>query len=323
MCLKKLFSNSCFQSALFILLWSVSGLANSLQAWAAPAGLGGTPKSLEEVSSQAAKISGKIPDELKEIAIVEEGHIGKKVSISDLAFKDEDGNDIRLSKYFESGKPVLFTPVYYGCPMLCGMLLKGVLESIQELEASNKNSGWFVGGNFEIVTFSIDPKETPELARQKKASFIGALGRPEAAQGWHFLTGTEDQIRKLTSEIGFGYRWDPKEKQYAHSAAVIALTPNGEISRYLHGIKFQNKDLKLALLEASKGKIGTIVEQILLFCYRYDPQTRKYSVYLTKLMQVGCGATVLIFGGYLGLFWRRQRRVEESEFHPASQRKGA
>ena len=161
---------------------------------------------------------------------------------------------------------------------------------------------------FEIVSVSINPRETPALATRKKESYLKAYGRPQAASGWHFLTGDEAQIQKLAAEVGFGYRYDSQEKQYAHSAALFVLTPEGKISRYLYGIEFPVKDFRLALLEATRGKIGTVVDRILLFCYRYDPYTRSYSVYLAKLMQAGCGATILIFGSYLFVFWRRQRK---------------
>jgi protein SCO1/2 len=180
-------------------------------------------------------------------------------------------------------------------------MLNGLVKSLKTLD-------WTPGPNFEIVTISVNPKETFELAGQKKDSYIRAYGRPEAASAWHFLTGEESQSRKIASEVGFGYRYDPDEKQYAHSAVLFVLTPEGKVSRYLYGIEYQNKDLKLALLEASNGKIGNVIERFLLFCYRYDPHLRQYSVYLTRLMQTACGLTILVFGGYLGLFWRRQRK---------------
>jgi protein SCO1/2 len=173
---------------------------------------------------------------------------------------------------------------------------------------SLKTFEWTPGQKFEIVTLSINPNEKSELAAKKKVAYLESYGRKEATSGWHFLTGDEVQIRKLAEQVGFGYRYEPKDNQYAHSAAIFALTPDGKISRYLYGIEFKNTDLRLTLLEASNGKIGTIVDRILLFCYRYDPQTRKYSIYLTKVMQTGCGLTLLVFGGYLSLFWRRERK---------------
>ena len=245
----------------------------------------------------------EIPSELKDAGITE--HLGSQIPISDYTLKDESGRVVQLSDYFKTGHPVLLTFVYYGCPNLCNFLLNGLVTSLRRLE-------WTPGEKIEIITISIDPRETSDLAKKKKEAYLTSYGRPQAASGWHFLTGEDSQLKKLTREVGFGYRYDEKEKQYAHSAAVFALTPNGRISRYLYGIDFSMKDLRLSLLEASNGKIGTVVDRLLLFCYRYDPQTKKYSVYLTKLMQAGGGGTVIVFGGYLMVFWRRQRKGADS-----------
>jgi protein SCO1/2 len=243
--------------------------------------------------------SQEVPPELRDVGVTE--HLGSQVSLSEISLRDETGKTVLLSDYFHKGHPVLLSLVYYECPNLCNFLLNGLVTSLKGLD-------WTPGDKFEIVTVSINPKESSQLASSKKLAYLKAYGRPEAAAGWHFLTGDEVQVRKLASQVGFGYKYDEKEKQYAHSAVLFALTPEGKISRYLYGIEFQNKDLRLALLEASSGKIGTVVDRILLFCYRYDPQTRKYSIYLTKLMQWACGGTMLIFGGYLVCFWRRQRK---------------
>lgn len=243
----------------------------------------------------------KIPSELRDIGVSE--RLGAQVSISDASFKDEEGQPVKLADYFHKGRPVLLALVYYECPNLCNFMLNGLVKSLKTLD-------WTPGGNFDIVAISINPKETPELAKAKKASYIKAYGRPESAPAWHFLTGEESQSRKIAWDVGFGFRYDPNEKQYAHSAVLFVLTPEGKVSRYLYGIEYQNKDLKLALLEASNGKIGTVIERFLLFCYQYDPHLRQYSVYLTRLMQAGCGLTLVFFGGYLGLFWLRQRKKE-------------
>jgi len=240
-----------------------------------------------------------IPDELKGIGITE--HLGDQVFLDDYTFKDETGKDVKLAEYFHPGRPVLLTLVYYACPNLCNFLLNGLVKSLKTLD-------WTPGQKFEIVTLSINPKEKPPLAEKKKAAYLESYGRKGAGAGWHFLTGDEGQVRKLADQVGFGYRYEPQDDQYAHSAAMFVLTPEGKISRYLYGIEFKNTDLRLSFLEASNGKIGTIMDRILLFCYRYDPQTRKYSIYLTKVMQAGCGLTLLIFGGYLALFWRRERK---------------
>ncbi len=228
-------------------------------------------------------------------------HLGGQISPEDYLFTDENGRLVRLSDFFGKGKPVLLTLVYYQCPNLCNFMLNGLVSSL-------KNLDWSVGEKFEIVSVSIDPTETAELARRKKEAYLRAYGRSSASQGWHFLTGSEEQVKKLAATVGFGYKYVPEEKQYAHSAVIPVLTSQGVISRYLYGIEFLKSDLRFALLEASNGKIGTVVDRLLLFCYRYDPKTRKYSVYLNSLMQLSCGLTVLVFGGYLAVFWRRQRK---------------
>jgi protein SCO1 len=243
--------------------------------------------------------AAQIPDQLKDVGVVEK--LGSPIQLKEFNFKDEQGNSVPLERYFQRGVPVLLTLIYYECPNLCNFMLNGLVQSL-------KDFSWTPGEEFEIVTISINPNETPELARAKKESYFKIYQRPKAAQGWHFLTGSEDQIKKLADQVGFRYRYEPTEKQYAHGAVVPVLTPEGKISRYLYGIEYAHQDLRLALLEASQGKIGTVVDRILLFCYRYDPLTRKYSVYLTKLMQIGCGATALVMGAYLFTFWRRQRK---------------
>jgi protein SCO1/2 len=223
-----------------------------------------------------------------------------------LKFRDESNQEVQLSRYFNHGKPVIVVFAYYECPSLCTLVLNGLVDSLKKLE-------WVPGKQFEVVTVSINPKDKPELAKLKKEAYLGEYGIPEAAAGWHFLTGEEAQIKQFTDAVGFAYKWDAEEKQYAHGAAIYALTPDGRISRYLYGIEFRPRDMKLALLEASNGKIGTVIERLLLFCYRYDPKTRKYSVYLTKVMQTGSAGTILIFGGYLALFWRKQRHLGLAE----------
>ena len=243
--------------------------------------------------------SAEIPKPLQEVGILDKN--GSQVAIRELTFRDETGSEVRLEKYFQSKRPVILTLVYYECPNLCNFLLNGLVDSMKPLE-------WTPGKRFDIVSVSINPKETPALATSKKASYLKSYGRPEAAEGWHFLTGSEDQIRRLADQVGFQYKYDEKEKQYAHAAGLFVLTPEGRLSRTLYGIAWQVKDLRLALLEASNGKIGTVIDRILLFCYRYNPDTRKYSMALMRVMQAGGAITVLMMVSMFMIFWRKQRR---------------
>lgn len=248
---------------------------------------------------QLPSLAAAVPDELRGIGVTE--HRGAQVSIEDLHFTDETGRNVPLARYFHSSRPVLLTLVYYECPNLCNLLLNGLVETLQHFQ-------WVPGKQFEIVAVSINPREGPPLASRKKQAYLRAYGRPETSAGWHFLTGSEDQIRSLAGEVGFRYRWDGQ--QYAHQTVSYVLTPEGRISRYLYGIDFRPTDLKMALLEASNGRIGTVIDRLLLFCYRYDPKTRKYSVYLTRLMQAGGVLTVFLLGSYLAVFWIRERRLD-------------
>lgn len=247
------------------------------------------------------------PEELKGVGIQE--HLGARVSLDELTFRDETGQSVKLSRYFKSQKPVVLNLVYYSCPSLCSYVLNGFLESL-------KGAQWTAGEQFEIVTVSIDPREGPELAASKKKSFLESYGRPGAEEGWHFLTGDESQIKRLASEVGFGYRYVENQDEYAHSAAIFILTPDGRISRYLYGITFPQRDFRLALLEASNGKIGTVADRIMMFCFRYDSEQRGYSLYVFRLAQVGTAGGMVFVGGYMLVFWRRQSRRKAKEKGP-------
>lgn len=258
----------------------------------------GTVTVFFSMTSGSSAWAQEVPKELQEVGIEEK--LGVQVDIAQLHFQDETGREVPLATYFQSGRPVLLTLVYYECANLCNFLLNGLTDTLKKFP-------WTPGHEFEIVTVSINPKEKPPLGASKKASYVESYGRLGAAQGWHFLTGQEPDILKLADQVGFKYRYDPRDQQYAHSAAIFILTPEGKVSRYLYGIEYALKDLKMSLLEASSGKIGTVIDRFLLFCYRYDEKTRKYSLYLTKVMQAGSAGTMVIFGGYLAIFWRRQR----------------
>lgn len=244
----------------------------------------------------------EIPRELQPAKIEE--RLGNSIQLS-TRFKNEKGEEVTLARYFNQGRPVVLNLIYYECPTLCSFVLNGFLESLKRFK-------WTPGREFEIVTVSIDPRENADLAMAKKEAYFEEYEarnkRPGAKKGWHFLTGEESQIKKLANDVGFGYVYDKETKQYGHSAALMILTPDGKVSRYLHGISYPVRDMRLALLEASNGKIGTIADRILMFCYRYDPNARGYSLYAWRLMRAGGAGTVVIMGGYLFVFWRRQRK---------------
>ncbi len=252
-------------------------------------------------SAHAEDFPTQLPDALKEIAITE--HLSQQIDINAFNFKDEEGKPFVFSQLFKAGLPVLFAFHYNRCNNICDYLLKGMIKGLKELD-------WSPGKQFTLATLSIDPTDTPEQTQARKAALLAEYSRDEAKEGWHFLTGEATETKKLALQLGYGYKYDPEEEQYGHSAVIFVLTPEGKISRYLYGIEFRTQDLRMSLLEASKGKIGTVVDRFLLFCFRYDPFARKYSVYLSRLMQLGCGVTFLLFGGYLGYYWLIQKREE-------------
>jgi len=214
----------------------------------------------------------------------------------DLLFRDEHGKTIALGQYFQ-GKPVILTLVYYNCPMLCTQVLNGLDRSLEQIPMT-------IGKDFNVVTVSIDPTEQPSLAEAKQAVYLGMYNRPAAAQGWHFLTGDEPQIHQLAQAVGFRYAYDPDSKQYAHASAIMLLTPEGKLSRYFYGVTYPARDMRLALVDASGGKIGSPVDQVLLFCYHYDPHTGKYGLLISRVIQLSGLATILIGGILLILLFR-------------------
>lgn len=236
-----------------------------------------------------------IPPELEGIGVDEK--LGSSVNL-DAVFRDEQGKEVKLQQFFDAKHPVILTLVYYGCPNLCGFLLNGFVDSLKKFL-------WSPGKEFKIVTVSIDPSEKAELAAQKKEALLNMYQREGAKEGWHFLTGEESDIKKLSNEVGFKYRYDDQEKQYAHAAVIFILTPDGKISRYLYGIEFNPRDLKLSLLEATQGKIGTVVDKLLMFCFHYDPKGRKYALMATNLMKVGGAITIM---GLFVFLWVQLRK---------------
>jgi protein SCO1/2 len=213
-----------------------------------------------------------------------------------LTFRDETGKTVTLGDYFGK-KPMILNLVYYQCPMLCGEVLTGLESALRVLKFD-------VGKEFDVLTVSFDPKETPEMASAKKAEYLKRYGRSGAADGWHFLTGPASSIDALTKAAGFQYQYDPKSGQFAHATAIMVLTPEGKIAQYYYGVEYAPKDLRLGLIQASENKIGTVVDQVLLYCYHYDPDTGKYGAIISRVLQLAAGATVLILGTFLIVMFR-------------------
>ena len=225
-----------------------------------------------------------------------------------LTFRDESGTTVQLGDYF-GRKPMILNLVYYQCPMLCGEVLSGLESALRVLKFD-------AGKEFDVLTISFDPKETPEMAAAKKAEYLKRYGRPGAAAGWHFLTGPAASIDALTKAAGFQYQYDPKSGQFAHATAIMVLTPEGKIAQYYYGVEFAPKDLRLGLIQASQNKIGTLVDQVLLYCYHYDPDTGKYGAIISRVLQLAAGATVLILGTFLVVMFR----LGSSSDHPGAGR---
>jgi len=243
------------------------------------------------------------PTILQRIGITQ--NLGAQVPL-DLAFKDEAGRDVHLGDYFKD-RPVILTLVYYRCPSLCTMVLNDMVRSIRTMDLT-------AGKDFQIVTVSFDPNETPDLAAAKKKQYMASYHHPGAENGWHFLTGKQPEISRLTESVGFHYAWDEGSKTYAHASGIMILTPSGKISRYFYGIDYAPSDLKLSLIAASSRKIGSPTEKILLYCFCYDPKTGRYGLMVWRMVQVGCAITILALGGFIGLsLWR--------EHHPVSRRR--
>src|SRR5579863_157687 len=231
----------------------------------------------------------------------------------DLTFVDDTGHTVKLGDYFGK-KPLILNLVYYNCTMLCGEALAG-------LSAALKMVKFDVGDQFDVITVSFNPRETPQLAAQKKAEYLKRYGRPGAAAGWHFLTGPDDSINALTKAVGFQYQYDASRDQYAHATAIMVLTPQGRISKYFYGVDFPPKDLRMGLVEASQNKIGNAVDQVLLYCYHYDPATGKYGAVVSNMLKLGGAATILFVGGMLLVLLRLERIAPHSGWDrtPSSQ----
>jgi protein SCO1/2 len=238
--------------------------------------------------------AGEKPAILREIGI--DQRLNEPVPL-DLAFRDEQGRTVRLGEYF-GDRPVVLALVYYECPMLCTQVLNGLVKALRVVSLD-------AGRDFDVVAVSFDPDEGPELARAKKTTYVEQYGRAGTAPGWHFLTGERDSIARLTKAIGFRYTYDPRRDEFAHGAAITVLTPAGVISKYFYGIEYAPRDVRLGIVEASANRVGSITDQILLFCYHYDASTGRYSFTVLTIVRIAGMLTVAAFGVFL---WRERKR---------------
>jgi protein SCO1/2 len=247
-------------------------------------------------AASAATPSSDRPAALRDVGIDQK--IGARLPLA-ARFRDEDGDVVRLGDFF-GDKPVLLVPAYYECPMLCTLVLNGVTSALRALSFD-------VGDDFTVVTFSFDPRETPALARAKRDAHLREYRRPGAEAGWHFLTGDEADIRRLTEAIGFRYAFDPAVGEYAHASGIVVATPDGTVARYFFGVEYAPRDLRLALVEASERRLGSVVDQLLLFCFRYDPHAGRYSGVAMGAVRAGGAVTLVALLSFLAVSVRRER----------------
>lgn len=246
--------------------------------------------------STTAQINNQKPRQLDDVKVEEQ--LGDQIPLN-LSFANAEGDSIKLKELFTDGKPVLLNPVYYECPQLCSMIKEAIFKGVKDLK-------WSPGNEYNIVTFSFDHTEQPDLAAKTKKRFLNRLDRQGAENGWHFLTGDKENIQKLTQAIGFNMK-RLENGQYAHGAAIVFLSPNGVITRYLYGLKYDEFDLRNALYDAADGDVGSAAEQVLLYCYQYDADSNSYVPVAWRFMQVGGFASALILGIFLGFMWLRHR----------------
>ena len=248
------------------------------------------------LATGTARAQPRLPPVLREVGF--DQRLNEQVPL-ELEFRDEAGRAVRLADYFD-GKPVVLVLAYYRCPMLCTQVLNGLVKAMLDMRLS-------AGRDFNVLTVSFDPRERPELAAAKKHTYLERYGRPGAEQGWHFLTGDEAPIRRLTEAVGFRYTYDPRHDVFAHASGIMVLTPGGKISRYFYDVKYSPRDLRLGLVEASEGRIGSPVDKVLLYCFHYDPREGKYGVVIMNFVRAGGVLTVLALAAFAGILWRRER----------------
>lgn len=253
---------------------------------------------IQSALPSAAQRMEPAPKDIKDVTVIE--NLSGQIPLN-VAMKDERGNTVTLNQYFKDGKPVIMAFNFFQCPLLCHLILDGIVESMQNMSLEP-------GRDFELVSVSFDPLDTPTLAQTWKQKYIKQYGKPHTAPGWHFLTGERKNIKQITDAAGYYYQFVEARKEYAHVAAVLVLMPDGKISRYLYGINFDPKTLRLSLVEASEGKIGNTIDRIILTCYYYDHTAGRYAPLAFNIMRIGGGLTILFLGAFLLTLWLREQK---------------
>jgi len=262
----------------------------------------------QTIPDSVGKSSSSLPAQLQNVGF--EPQLNAQLPL-DTDFRDESGRDVKLREYFH-GKPVVLALVYYGCPMLCNHVEQGVVGSLKMLSFNADR-------DYEVVFVSFDPRETPDMAAQKKTAALSRYGRPEAASGWHFLTGKEEPIHGLTSAANFRYSFDEKHNLFAHASGIMLITPDGRISRYFYGVEYPSRDVRLGLVDASAGKIGTPIDHLLLYCFQYNPETARYSATVLKIVRFGGILTIFSIVAGILIFRRRDLRAASASSRPLPQ----
>lgn len=271
---------------IFVLIVAIGLLVGPIFVVAQAPGVG------EQIASNTTPVA------LKEVGVSEK--LGEYID-TDLEFLDEEGKPLKLASFFTDGKPVLLNIVYYKCPNLCNLYLNGFVEGL-------KKTKWTAGNQFRVVTISMDARETSQLAKEKKIAYMAEYGRPEGALGWHFLTGTEANIKKIAEQVGFEFRWDEATQQFAHAAVTTILSPQGKVTRYIYGIQPEPQTIRLGLLEASQGAVGNVVDKIIMYCFHYDPTQSKYTLYVFNLMKIIASLFAVVMAIILVPYWMREGR---------------
>jgi len=255
------------------------------------------------LTGQVKAQSGSLPPSLGGVGL--DDMLGNSIPL-DLTFQNEKGETVQLEQYFDGSTPVILNFVYHNCPMLCSVVLESFTETIKLIP-------WTPGNEFEVLTVSFSAIETPEMAANTKERILLKLGKPDAAEGWHFLTGNEENIAALTAAVGFKFKWVESTQEFAHPSVLVFMGGDGLITRYINGINYPSAVVRRAIVEASQGEVGSPLDQVLLYCYRYDPDSNSYVLHATNLMKLGGALTLILIGLGMFVFWRRERQRQNAD----------